>query len=162
MWSFKSEWFYYRIYLNARWGFFPCIWCLNLWGLLKFMYEAPNQISLNRIMWSHTKACIAKSSREICVVLWYYTVEWEFLTDVSGQPIGPILKGQEIQKWEHCRTQVNWRNLLFWGFHPLSIPPPQEARCFISWLCFVESSKEACNLVDLDWVIVNQWAPMKW
>jgi len=62
------------------------------------MYEAPNQISLNRIMWSHTKACIARSSCEICAVLRLYTIEWEFLTYVSGQPIGPILKGQEIQK----------------------------------------------------------------
>ena len=24
-------------------------------------------------------------------------LEWQFLTDVSGQPIGPIFKGQDIQ-----------------------------------------------------------------
>lgn len=26
------------------------------------------------------------------------TAEWQLLTDISGQPIGPIFKGQEIQK----------------------------------------------------------------
>jgi hypothetical protein len=27
-----------------------------------------------------------------------HSVEWQFLVDVSGQPIVPIFKGQEIQK----------------------------------------------------------------
>jgi hypothetical protein len=35
------------------------------------------------------------------------SVEWEFPTDVSGQPVSPILKGQEIEKRERFRTQVN-------------------------------------------------------
>jgi hypothetical protein len=25
-----------------------------------------------------------------------YSVEWQFFTDVSGHPIGPIFKGQEV------------------------------------------------------------------
>ena len=40
-------------------------------GRLKFAYEAPNRIALNRTMWSHTKACIAKPC-EICDLLRYY------------------------------------------------------------------------------------------
>ena len=30
-----------------------------------------------------------------------------FLTNTSGQPIGPIFKGQEIQKGEQSTTEVN-------------------------------------------------------
>lgn len=35
---------------------------------------------------------------EICDLLGYYVAYWEFLTYVSGKPIGPISKGQEIQE----------------------------------------------------------------
>jgi hypothetical protein len=45
-----------------------------MWGCLKFMYEAPNQISLNWSMWSQTKACITKSC-EICTFLRYYAAQ---------------------------------------------------------------------------------------
>jgi len=30
---------------------------------------------------------------DICALLWYY-----FLTDVTGQPVGPMLNGQEVQE----------------------------------------------------------------
>ena len=43
-------------------------------GHLKFAYEVPNQIVLNRTMQSQTKASIAKSSCEICALLRYYAV----------------------------------------------------------------------------------------
>ena len=54
--------------------FSPEIQHLNTWGCLKFVYEAPNQISLNRTMWSQTKACITKSC-EICAFLRYNAVQ---------------------------------------------------------------------------------------
>ena len=42
------------------------IWCLSMWGGLKFAYEGPYwtvpiNIALNWTIWSQTKACIAKS-----------------------------------------------------------------------------------------------------
>jgi len=53
-------------------------------------------------------ARIIKSSRETCPLLRYYTVQSpEFLTNILGQPIGPISKQQKIQKREHSRTDVN-------------------------------------------------------
>jgi len=33
-----------------------------MWGHLKLMYEAPNQITLNQTVWSQTKPNITKSS----------------------------------------------------------------------------------------------------
>ena len=45
------------------------------------------------------KTLIQNSERtEICVLLRYYAAR-KFLTDVSGQLIGPIFMGQEIQKF---------------------------------------------------------------
>jgi len=35
------------------------------------------------------------------------TVEWQFLTDVSGQHIGPNFKGKEIQKRENGMIEIN-------------------------------------------------------
>ena len=45
-----------------------------MWGCLKFVYEVPTQISLNRTMWSQTKACITKSC-EIFAFMRYYAVQ---------------------------------------------------------------------------------------
>ena len=47
--------------LKCKVRFFPKIWCLNIWGVLKFMYEV-NWITLNQTMHSQTKACITKLS----------------------------------------------------------------------------------------------------
>jgi len=91
-----------------------------MWGHLQFAHEAlkrtmPNRTTLNSTMWSHTK-CDAKSSYVISTLLRYYAVLggnsfpmfWE-------KPIGPIFKGQEIQKRKQGTTEVNWNNLPFWG-----------------------------------------------
>jgi len=56
---------------------FSLSWEVKYVGHFKFMYEAPNQIvykqtALNRTVWSQTKACIAKSSCDICILLRYY------------------------------------------------------------------------------------------
>jgi hypothetical protein len=53
--------------LECKMGCLSEIWCLNMWGRLKLMYEAsnqtvPNWITVNQTMWSQTKACITKSS----------------------------------------------------------------------------------------------------
>ena len=39
--------------------FFPYIWHLSMWGILKFEYETPKWIALIQTMQSQTKACIA-------------------------------------------------------------------------------------------------------
>jgi hypothetical protein len=39
------------------------------------------------------------------------SMEWLYLTNISGQPLSPIFKGQEIQKGEQCTTEVNWHKL---------------------------------------------------
>lgn len=59
----------YCIYSNARRGFFPCIWCLSVCShfKFKFVYEALNQIALNRTVQGQTIACITKLS---CVDKW--------------------------------------------------------------------------------------------
>jgi hypothetical protein len=46
--------------------FFPEIWYLNVSGHLKFANEASNWIAVNWTLQSQTKACITKSSCEIC------------------------------------------------------------------------------------------------
>jgi len=46
------------------------VFSLNMWGRLKFTHEA-----LNWTLQSQTKACITKSSCEICAVVRYYAVE---------------------------------------------------------------------------------------
>jgi len=37
----------------------------------------------------------------------------EFLTDVSGQPIGPICKLQQIQRSDQSTTEVKLQSLVF-------------------------------------------------
>jgi len=78
---------------------------------LKSAYEvpnqtAPNQIAMNRPIQSQTKASTAKSSCEIDAVLGHYAAEWQFITDVSRQPIKAIFKGQEIRRREQSMTEV--------------------------------------------------------
>ena len=58
-----NHWTHYNIYLNTRWGFFPYMWHLNMWGYLKFAYEVlnqtmPNWIAVSQTMQNQTKACI--------------------------------------------------------------------------------------------------------
>jgi hypothetical protein len=38
-------------------------------------WTAPNWITLNQTVWSQTKACITKSSSEMCALLGYYATE---------------------------------------------------------------------------------------
>jgi len=46
-------------------------------------------------------------------------VEWQFITDISGQPISPIFKCQQI-KGEN-RAQLTLTDaILLWGLHPSS------------------------------------------
>jgi hypothetical protein len=52
--------------LENKMRFFPHIWCLNMWGCLKFMYPvpkwtSPNWIALNQTTSNHAKACIARA-----------------------------------------------------------------------------------------------------
>ena len=64
----------------------------------------PNQIALNRTAQSlHHQAVLWDlcSSEVLC------SAERKLLTDVSGQPTGPVFKGQNIQKTIHNMTEVN-------------------------------------------------------
>ena len=80
---------------------------------LKFAYEAlnrtaSNQITLNWTVQSQTEACSAKLSCDICTIMRYYAaLISKFLTDISGEPIGSIFRGQEIQKREHSMAECN-------------------------------------------------------
>jgi hypothetical protein len=59
--------------LKCKTRVFLEIWHLNMWSHLKFVQEAPNQITLNWTMKSQTKACITQLSCKICTLLRYYT-----------------------------------------------------------------------------------------
>ena len=83
---------YYCICSNAKWVFFP----LNL--ALKYVWSS--EICL----WN-TRPCGVKPKPA-----WpnCHVTSALFLTNTLGQPIGPIFKGQEIQKGEQSTTEVNW------------------------------------------------------
>jgi hypothetical protein len=67
----------------------------------------PNQIVLNLTMRSQTKACIAKSSREIFALLSIMQGRVVIPYGYFGTTYGPIFKGKEIQKIEESVTEVN-------------------------------------------------------
>jgi len=65
--------------LTCKMKFLPQNWHLNKRGCRKFVYGVlnhtmPNWIAQNWTMRSQTKACIAKSSYELCALLRYYAV----------------------------------------------------------------------------------------
>jgi len=143
---------------------FPEIWCLTMWGHLKFVYEALNwtasdQITLSWTMYCQTKACITKLSCEICAPLWYYSIEWQFITGVSGQHIGPFFKSQEVQKRQHSMIEINWHNLLF---SVLSIIQFFKEAWRSEFSCVSIFRQRSHNMGDpLDWAILNHWTPQK-
>ena len=63
---------------------------LNL--ALKLVCKALNQITLNQTVQSQTKACIAKSSCEICILLGYYTAESGNSLQTFGTTCQPCLQ----------------------------------------------------------------------
>jgi hypothetical protein len=73
-------------------------------GHPEFTYEVSNWITLNRTVLSQTSFSVAKSSCEICALFQYYVVLGDN-TNVLGQYININFK--EIQKGEHCMTEVN-------------------------------------------------------
>jgi hypothetical protein len=111
---------YCRTYSNARRGVSPEIWCLNVCGCLKFGYEASNRPAPQPIAEPH-------QGLHRHIAMWYlrcsevYTTSSVIWLDVSGQSIGPIFKGQEIQKREHKTTEVNWHCIFCEGGGTLSI-----------------------------------------
>ena len=71
-------------------------------------YVEPNQgMHCQIIMWDLCSAGI------LC------SVEWQFLFNVSGQPIGPIFKHQEIQKENTARLKLTDSLLFFLGLYIL-------------------------------------------
>jgi len=90
-----------------------------MWGHIKFAYEALNQtapywIALNQTMHSQTKACITKSSYEICALLVYYTAQsgnflmmfWDNLS----------VPASNIKKSRHqSMTYINQQPFFFFG-----------------------------------------------
>ena len=139
----------YPIYLIAKRDFFLKFGGkyvrsseIHIW---RTKWVQPNQITLNQTMQTHTKACITQ---------WFV-----FCTDILGHPIGPIFKGQVIEKREQSPPEVNWHSLLFWGFvhHLISLRFTMFQKLALLFL-----EKEAPNLVDtIDWVILNHWALQK-
>jgi len=93
LWVFKPQMManvkIYRIYLNARQGIFPKIWCssTSMWGCLNLhtkhwtaslwirpRRDEPDHAEPNQTMKSQTMACITKSSCEVTTLLRYYMV----------------------------------------------------------------------------------------
>jgi len=63
---------------------------------------------LNRTVGSQIEACIAKLSCEICTLCEILrSIERLVISSVSGQPISPIFKVQDIEKREQNTTEVN-------------------------------------------------------
>jgi len=80
------------------------------------------EVILNSHMKHRTGPCRAKSRpaspNHVKFALFWHIMRHRVLisyTEISGQPIGPVLKGQEIQKREHSVCEVNWHNLFFLG-----------------------------------------------
>jgi len=106
----------------------------------QFAYEeanwtVPKWIALNHIMQSQTKACITKSSCEICTLLGHNAAKsgnsllmfWDNLLVLSSR----VMKS----KTEQSMTEVNCLKLFFWDFVQCLFFF-KEAHCFGSWLCF--------------------------
>lgn len=49
---------------------------------------------------------------ELCPSEILHSEEWQFLTHISGRPIGLSFKGQEIQNTEQSTMEVAWHNIL--------------------------------------------------
>jgi len=100
------------------------IWCLTVWGHLRFVYETPNWTASDQITLSWTKPRPASPNYRVRSVI-LCSKERQFITGILGQPVGPFFKSQEIQKKQHTMTEIIWHNLLFWV---LSIQFFKEAR----------------------------------
>ena len=81
-----------------------------MWSHFKFTHEAPNQITPN---WITLKPNYAEPNQglhcqiimlDLCSSEILHNVEWWFLTDILGEPIGSTFKGQEIQKGDQGTT----------------------------------------------------------
>lgn len=88
--------------------FFPEIWCINVRGYLKFVYNVMNRTAKpdHQTGPCRRKPRLASPYHHVrSVFLLYISSITVVITSVLQQPIGPILKGKEIQreKW----TEVN-------------------------------------------------------
>ena len=126
-----------------------------MWGCLKFVYEAPNQISLNWTMCSQTKACITKSC-EICTFLRYYAVQSDnsalTFQDNLTVPVSRVKKCKtENTAWQKSTDKIffsrtlsivsflNEVDTIWYGLCinctklTLNIPSLARQRCLSSW-----------------------------
>ena len=89
---------YFYIYSNARQGIFLNL-ALKCMRCLKFTYEAPNQIALNRATQSQTKACITKQSVRLAL-------SWDILQ--------PRLETRYwcfgTTYWSHLQGSKHWKD----------------------------------------------------
>jgi hypothetical protein len=130
---------------------FPWIWCLNVWGHLKFTYEVLSQTRL-----SQTKACITKSSCEISTFLRYYTVlSGNSLPTFWDNLLVPCLRVKKSKRENTAQLKLieAMELSIIWFV--------KEAWHFGNWL-FLFLGKEVLNLMDpLDWGILYYWPPQK-
>ena len=110
-----------------------------MWGHLKFAGEAlnqtaPNQIALNWTLWSQTKASIAKSSCDICVLLRYYVAFcgnpsltlWGILSALSSKHlVGTIIQASCWHYHPSILSALSSKHLVgiiiqasCWHYHP--------------------------------------------
>jgi len=76
-------------------------------------YDSLNQITLNWTMWRQTKASIAKSSCETCIVEYYAEWSGNSLLTFQDMPSAPSSKVKKSKR--ENRAQVNLTDIFFFG-----------------------------------------------
>ena len=121
-------------------------------------WTLPNRIALNQTKQSQTKACIAKSSCEICI-LWDVTQCRVIIPyQCFGTSVSSIFKGQQMKKREQTMTGINWHKtefpdcFLYSHFVSLwkaKLKDDNSLGCFVSvtlqWLHFMMRNIALCS-----------------
>jgi hypothetical protein len=126
-----------------------CVWSAKL-------------VALNRATGSQTKACIAKSSCDICTVLTYYIAQSSNFVPMFGDNISIPSSRTKKSKREN-RAWLKLTDVVFL-FVTLCIVKfiKERSTSFQKLAVFLFSGIEAPKVMDpLDWVIATQWAPYK-
>jgi hypothetical protein len=152
-------------WLLCKTRFFSDIWCLNIWGCLKFVYKvlnqtAPNQIAMQQTMRRQTKACITKSSCEICGLVRYCSAQnGNLLPTCQDNLLAPSSKVKKSKRKN--RALLKLTNIIFFrDFVHRQIF--SRHMTFQKLVLSLFSGKDVPNLKDtLGWIIVSHWAPQR-
>jgi len=79
------------------------------------MYEAPNRNTMKRSMQSQTKACISKSSCEICALMRYYATQSGNCLPTFQDNLSPLLQTSRNPKENAVQLNLVTQSFLFLG-----------------------------------------------